>query len=149
MGMSPPSARPRLWQASLPMDTGNASGEGTAAGQAEGGEGGEGDEDYEEGECADEEGAAQEVRLVPVDASEAEGGLDGALERLFQALSDGAALNPDEEDEGEEEEEGGFDMSGFHSAETFMGEEPQALSMATATPEHRKETAFIHVDGDL
>ena len=92
-------------------------------------------------EEAGDEGDAPEVRLVPVDADQAQGGLDGALQRLFQALSDGAALNPDEDvSEEEEEDAGGFDMSGFYTAESFMGggmggEQPQLLSMEGATPE--------------
>jgi len=115
---------------SLPMDTGN----GTAEPAAEGGGEAEGEEDA--GADADEENETQEVRLVPVDVDGIDGGLDSALDRLFQALSDGAALNPDEEED-EEEDEGGFDMSGFYTAESFMadGQQPQMLSMEGATPE--------------
>lgn len=104
-------ACPACEQAALPMDTGNV------AGAAEGHVAEEEDGEEEDGkdDAADEDDT-QEVRLVPVDVGELEGGLDGALDRLFQALSEGAALNPDEE-ESESEEEGGFDMSGFYTAE--------------------------------
>lgn len=53
---------------------------------------------------------------MPLDTDEAEGGLDGALDRLFKALSDGAALNPDDDGSDDEDDEA-FDMSGFYSAE--------------------------------
>lgn len=53
---------------------------------------------------------------MPLDTDEAEGGLDGALDRLFKALSDGAALNPDDDGSDDDDDEA-FDMSGFYSAE--------------------------------
>ena len=56
------------------------------------------DDDEEE----DEE--SQEVRIVPLDP-EPDGGMDPALDALFEALSACAALNPDPGDEGGEEED--------------------------------------------
>ena len=69
----------------------------------EGGAAAEESEDDEESE--DEE--AQEVRLVPLAPEESDGGVDPALDRLFAALSECAALNPDAAEEGDDDEEEG------------------------------------------
>lgn len=91
-----------------------------------------------------DEGDAPEVRLVPIDVDEASGGIDGSLERLFQALSEGAALNPDE-DESEEEDEAGFDMSGFYTAEyAFLVHEGNAGDLACSHPIALKTSRQIH-----
>ena len=77
------------------MDTGGdavVEKEGATDDQLDGGE--ESDDGADE---ADE--PLEEVRLVPLDAKEEDGGADGALEALFNALSDGAALNPDDDDD--------------------------------------------------
>jgi len=120
------------------MDTGgHVNGNGAVAGAEEAGK--------EEEAAADDEEAdepLEEVRLVPIDAKEEEGGLDAALEALFKALSDGAALNPDDDDDDDEGD-------GFFSAESFAEGEgggnvleitngfgtEQMLSLEGATPE--------------
>ncbi|KAL1528437.1 hypothetical protein AB1Y20_009784 [Prymnesium parvum] len=116
--------------AGVPMDTGSAVGE---VNSHTSGNDDDDENNDDEGEADGNE--AHEVRLVPVDVDESSGGLDGALERLFKALSEGAALNPDE-DPSDEEDDAGFDMSGFYTAESFAEDgQPQALSMEDATPE--------------
>ena len=79
------------------------------------------DEDEEDEDEEDEE--AQELRLVPLDP-DTDGGMDAALDRLFEALSECAALNPDPGAEGEEGEEEYEDGEGEEGDAT-----PEQLAM--------------------
>ena len=80
-----------------------------------------GAEDEEDEDEEDEE--AQELRLVPLDP-DTDGGMDAALDRLFEALSECAALNPDPGAEGEEGEEEYEDGEGEEGDAT-----PEQLAM--------------------
>jgi len=92
------------------------------------------DDDEEE----DEE--SQEVRIVPLDP-EPDGGMDPALDALFEALSACAALNPDPGDEGgeeeDEEEEDEFDDPEDDDGAVvgLSGADAQQALLAAASPD--------------
>lgn len=104
-----------------------------------GGEGAEdADEDGEEN-GNDDEPEPQEVRLVPL-GLEGEA-LSASLDKLFEVLSECAALNPDDGDELDDDDEYGEDsddggaallLAASQGAEGFIGD-PQAMLQA-ATP---------------
>lgn len=81
-----------------------------------------------EADDEDDEDAAQEVRVVPVGG---EGGLDATLDRLFEALSACAALNPDAADGDESDEFEPIEVGGApadeYSDDAATALDPRAL----------------------
>lgn len=117
---------------SVPMDL--SDGGGAAAAVADGAT-----KEEDESEDDEDEEAPQELRLVPVGAETDGAGIDVAIDRLFDALSACAALNPDPDDS-EDEDEGTFagEFEGEDGAvlgiEGFeAGDDPQAM-LAGASP---------------
>ena len=88
----------------------------------------EGGEEASEEDEEDEDEAAQELRLVPIAYAEAgDATLDAALDRLFEALSECAALNPDPDDSGDDDGDDGF----FFDGEGGGGEDASLIEGAT------------------
>jgi len=88
---------------------------------------GEGEEDDDEDD-EDEDETWQEVRLVPAMEADGDGAAtDATLDAIYKALCDGAALNPDPDEEGEEEEEEGGVY--FNSEESLAAATSAQLSM--------------------
>jgi len=123
------AAAPPAANGVAPMDVGENMNGAVAAD-----EGDEDNSDEEEGDEGDEE--TQEVRLVPLDVET--GGLDAALDGLFEALSACAALNPDDDDDESDEEgddEGAIErLDGLEGLEGLV--DTQSL-LASVSPAQR------------
>jgi hypothetical protein len=100
------------------------------------------DDSEQDGDEDDDE--AQEVRLVPLGA-EGDSALDAVLDRLYEALSECAALNPDPDDGSDDEDDyeldegadglqGVVSLEGLEDASGWI--DPQSL-LAGATPAQR------------
>ena len=92
------------------------------------------DDDDDNDDDGDDELETQEVRLVPLDVA---GGLDAALDGLFEALSACAALNPDEDESESEEDDGGDAEDGVERLDGIDGMEGMMDAqsfLAAATP---------------
>ena len=117
------AAAPNGNGATAPMDVCDpqaANGNGAAAGATDCSDEEEDDEDEDENE-------AQELRVVPLGAEADGAGIDAALDRLFEALSACAALNPDPDDSEDDDE-------------TFAGEEGEE-------GEEYADGAVVGIDG--
>jgi nucleotide-sensitive chloride channel 1A len=123
-----------------------ASGDGSApmdvyASAAVAGSSGEGARESEDDGDDDEEveDEMQELRLVPVGPEPDGAGIDSALDRMFEALSECAALNPDldADDDDDDDDCDGEDEGEFHGDELAMRMDdslsPEAL-LESASP---------------
>ena len=97
----------------------------------------EGDEDGDD--AAEEDEETQEIRLVPIVEVDGDG-MDQALDALFKALSECAALNPDDDEDDEDDDDGyvgphdGGDDFDENAVIGFDGTIDPSDLMANATP---------------